>query len=58
MEGKARNARRVDVTKNVSAVKSGFAWAIDSKAGNSCQTASLEIGDTKYANDKNRTAAI
>ena len=56
MEGKARNARTADVTKNISAVTSRFAWAIASRPGNSCQTASLEIGDAKYANDRSRTA--
>jgi hypothetical protein len=44
------------VIENISAVTSRFAWTIASKPGNSCQTASLEIGDAKYANDRSRTA--
>jgi hypothetical protein len=58
MEGKARNARTVDVTKNNSAVPSGCAWAVALRPGNICQTASLEIGDAKYASVRNMTAAI
>ena len=57
MEGKARNARTPDVTKNINAVTNGFACAIVSKPGNICQMVSLDRGDARQASDKKSTAA-